>query len=187
MFKLDLKKALLCVVALALLAIGVQAQETTGSIQGTVKDQAGAVVPNVTITIKGVNVGFTRTVQTDGNGVYQARQIPPGVYNVSTTATSGFAAQTMENIQVAIGNVNTVDFALGTSVGAEVNVNVADSGVMIDATDTKRRPIFPSARLMLFRRALVLPAYLRRRSQCGLSHSAASTRSMVQLDQRTAF
>ena len=64
-------------------------QELTGEIRGTVKDQAGAVVPNVTVNIKGVNVGFNRSVQTDQRGTYSAQQIPPGVYTVSTEATSG--------------------------------------------------------------------------------------------------
>ncbi|MEP6924205.1 MAG: carboxypeptidase-like regulatory domain-containing protein, partial [Pyrinomonadaceae bacterium] len=45
-------------------------QETTGEIQGTVKDQAGAVVPNVQITVTGIDVGFNRTLQTDNDGFY---------------------------------------------------------------------------------------------------------------------
>src|SRR5258707_15501861 len=71
--------ALSLALCLAASALG---QETTGEIQGTAKDQTGAVVPNATVTIKGVNVGFNRTVQTDDNGNYRARQIPPGIYNV---------------------------------------------------------------------------------------------------------
>jgi len=78
--------------ALALCGVAM-GQEQTGEIRGTVKDQSGAVVPNVTITIKGVDVGFNRTVQTDDKGEYVARQIPPGTYIVSTESSSGFAAQ----------------------------------------------------------------------------------------------
>src|SRR6185436_16912286 len=88
------------VLCLAASAFG---QETTGEIQGTVKDQSGAVVPNVTVTIKGVNIGFSRVVQTDDRGFYSARQVPPGTYTASTTATSGFAGQTKDGIQVGIG------------------------------------------------------------------------------------
>src|SRR5882762_978116 len=75
-------------------------QETTGEIRGTIKDQTGAVVPNVAITIKGMSVGFNRTVQTDDGGAYNARQVPPGTYSVSTAAASGFAAQTKDNVLV---------------------------------------------------------------------------------------
>jgi len=112
------------------------AQETTGEISGTVKDASGAVVPNVSITIKGQDVGFTRTIQSDDNGKYQLRQVPPGSYTISTAAVSGFTAQTKQNVGVSIGNASIVDFSLGTSVGAVVNVT-EDAGVSVDATETK--------------------------------------------------
>jgi hypothetical protein len=120
-------------IALSGIAMG---QETTGEIRGTVKDQSGAVVPNVTVTIKGVDVGFNRTVQTDASGTYNARQIPPGTYIVSTEAVSGFAAQTKDNVQVALGNATTVDFS-ATTADVSAVVNIQDSGVMVDATETK--------------------------------------------------
>lgn len=125
--------ALSLVLCLAGLAFG---QETTGEIKGTVKDQTGAVVPNITVTIDGVNIGFKREVQTDGNGSYSARQIPPGIYKVSIAASSGFAAQTRESIQVSIGAATTVDFAAAAAAVGGV-VNVADSGVILDVSETK--------------------------------------------------
>lgn len=126
--------ALSLVLFLAASALG---QETTGEIQGTVKDQTGAVVPNVTITIKGVDVGFNRTIQTDENGFYRAGQIPPGVYSVTTSEVSGFVAQTKERIQVVLGSTTTVDFELSTTtLQADVTV-VSDAGVIVDATETK--------------------------------------------------
>lgn len=113
------------------------AQETRGEIQGTVTDPAGAVVPNASVTISGVDVGFNRTIQSDNEGFFRAREIPPGIYNVSVAATSGFVAQAKNNIQVALGNATTVDFALAVTIGDNV-VNVTDqSGVIVDATETK--------------------------------------------------
>ena len=60
------------------LCFGVSAfgQQVTGEIQGTVRDPNGAVVPNVTVNIQGVNIGFKRTVQADADGVYHAREVP---------------------------------------------------------------------------------------------------------------
>ncbi len=74
-------------------------------------------------------------MQADDNGFYRVRQIPPGTYKLSTAATSGFADQTKENVEVALGNETTIDFVLGTTVGAVVDVT-ADSGVLVDATET---------------------------------------------------
>lgn len=131
---ISLFSALLVVLSLSFAAF---AQDTGGEIQGTVKDTADAVVPNVTVTITGVDVGLNRTVQTDSDGFFRARQLPPGTYTVSTAASSGFAAQKKENIQVALGNATTVDFTVGaTAVGGVVNVT-GDLGVIVDATETK--------------------------------------------------
>jgi hypothetical protein len=111
-------------------------QETTGEIQGTVKDPAGAVVPNVSITVTGIDVGFNRTEQTDSEGFFRLRQVPPGIYRVTAAATSGFVEQVKDNIQVALGSATTVDFAATTTVGGVVTVT-DESGVIVDATETK--------------------------------------------------
>jgi hypothetical protein len=113
------------------------AQETGGEIQGTVKDAQGAVVPNAAVTVKGLDVGITRTAQTDSDGFFRIRQLPPGVYNVTTDAVSGFAAQTKERVQVALGNATTVDFQLSTSSVQAVVEVTNDSGVIVDPTETK--------------------------------------------------
>ncbi|HEX8422945.1 MAG TPA: TonB-dependent receptor, partial [Pyrinomonadaceae bacterium] len=113
-------------------------QETTGEIQGTVKDPAGARVPGVTVTIKGVDVGFNRDITTDEEGYFRARQIPPGIYTVSAAATAGFTGQTKERIQVQLGQATTVDFDV--TVGgatADVTVTSDDAGLAVDPTDTK--------------------------------------------------
>ena len=42
-------------------ATAVFAERTTGDLEGKVTDPNGAVVPNVSITLKGVTAGFKRT------------------------------------------------------------------------------------------------------------------------------
>jgi len=46
-------------------ATAVFGQRTTGDIEGKVTDTTGAVVPGVSITVTGISVGFSRTVQSD--------------------------------------------------------------------------------------------------------------------------
>ena len=113
------------------------AQQTAGEIQGTVKDPNGAVIPNATITIKGVNVGFNRTLTTDDQGFYRARQLPPGTYNVSVGEITGFGEQSNENIQVVIGNATTVDFTLSIATGQNIVTVSGDNVVQVDPTQTK--------------------------------------------------
>lgn len=125
---------LLLVLCLTASAFG---QETGGEIQGTIKDPTGAVVPNITITIRGVDVGINRTVQTDAEGFFRIRQLPPGTYTVSTEAVSGFAAQTREGVQVALGNATTLDLNVSPTVGTTTVDVTADAGVLVDPTETK--------------------------------------------------
>src|SRR3981081_4403267 len=64
------------------------AQEITGSIQGEVKDQAGAVVPNATVTAASAQRNFKAT--TDKEGLYRFNSLQPGVYTVTASA-KGFS------------------------------------------------------------------------------------------------
>src|SRR6266566_892824 len=48
------------------------AQATTGTIYGTVVDQSRSILPGVTIEVKNVENGATRTLVTDSNGHYRA-------------------------------------------------------------------------------------------------------------------
>src|SRR5205085_6922394 len=76
------------------------AQEVTGNIQGEVKDAAGAVVPNATITA--TSGQRTLNTTTDSGGVYRFQNLQPGVYILTATA-SGFAELRRENVTVEIG------------------------------------------------------------------------------------
>ncbi len=118
----------------------VMAQETSGGIEGTVRDANGAVVPNVTVTITnasqtpagntttGAAGGFKRTVTSDNEGFFRAIQIPPGNYALMTTATSGFGEATYENVVVAIGRNTQLDITV-SPVGTTNTVDVAASDV----------------------------------------------------------
>src|SRR5256885_15329759 len=79
-------------------ASAVFGQRTTGDLEGKVTDPNGAVVPNVSVTLTGVSVGFKRNVQSDDQGEFRIQQIPIGTYKITTAALTGFASATVENI-----------------------------------------------------------------------------------------
>src|SRR5687768_14732846 len=111
-----------------LLAMAAFGQQTTGSIEGTVKDQGGAVVPGASVTAQGQNVGYNRTIQADSQGYYKFQQVPSGTYRVSVGAISGFAATTLESVIVSIEKSTQADVTLG------VAQSTATVDVVSDAT-----------------------------------------------------
>ncbi len=141
------KSKLVLIVGALLLSLSVATfgQRTTGDLEGTVKDPKGAVVPGVSVTVRGVSVGYSRTLQTNSEGIYKVIDVPHGTYKITTVATGGFSAASAEVI-VLIEKTATADITLG--IGTSVNVVQVESdplGVAIDATDSKVQTTIPQA------------------------------------------
>ena len=75
----------LLVLLLAAIAAPALAQRTTGEIVGTVTDESGAVLPGVTITIRGSGVPGAPTVVSSETGAYRFPALPPGDYTLEFT------------------------------------------------------------------------------------------------------
>lgn len=73
-----MRKFTLFVLALLFAAIGMQAQNPTGNIKGTIKTNDGQFAPFVSVQIKNKNRG----VVTDNKGEFNFRKIAPGQYMV---------------------------------------------------------------------------------------------------------
>lgn len=124
----------LCVLAYAPVA-SAQFAENTGVIQGTVKDQTGAVVPGAKVTIAGVAVVAGKEAVTDKTGYFRFAELPPGKYDVTITATS-FKKFVASGINVIIGRTFTLDAELTVgAVTSEVVVSAAPD--QVDVTSSK--------------------------------------------------
>ncbi len=98
--------------ALLLLAVTpVDAQRVTGQIAGTVRDDSGAVLPGVTVSLTGEKVAGTRTTVTNASGFYRVLNLPPGAYDLLFDL-EGFQSQSREGVIVALGKTTTVDTTL---------------------------------------------------------------------------
>ncbi len=122
--KNSLKVFAIAIFASLLLAMSAIAQTTTtGTVEGTVTDSNGAVVPGATVTLSGGGLLRPQTATSDNDGVYRFLQVPPGKYSVKIEASAGFAAYTQENVEVNLGKSSTVSIGLKpASVGAVVDV-----------------------------------------------------------------
>jgi hypothetical protein len=63
---------------------------SAGTVQGTVADPSGAVIPGATARIYNPVTGFQRTVSTDSSGGFSFTNVPFNPYHMTVTAT-GFA------------------------------------------------------------------------------------------------
>jgi hypothetical protein len=101
---------LLLGIMLGALSLNVFAQ-STATLQGSVKDQSGAVVSGAKVTVRDLATRFERMVQTGNNGNYQAAALPPGVYQVEARA-QGFAPQVIDNLTLEVSQIAVQNFQL---------------------------------------------------------------------------
>src|SRR6185295_10049216 len=97
-------------------AVALHAQ-STGTLQGTIEDTSGAIVPGVTVTITNAGTGLERAITTDSDGAYAAAALPPGRYRLQTHI-AGFQDQTRE-VDLDVARIVVVNFRLGVSGVAE--------------------------------------------------------------------
>jgi len=119
------------VCALLLLTIGsFPAWAQTGaSVSGVVTDQAGAALRDVTVIIKNVDKGATRTIATDDAGHFQASGLPAGHF-VIRAAKQGFADVTRTGISVPVDQQTAVDITMQVS-----NPDICANGHEFATTD----------------------------------------------------
>ena len=117
------------------LAPALAAQETTGTITGVVTDDSGAVLPGVTVTLKGPAAAGAPTTTTNAEGIYRFPNLAPGVYQITVELT-GFTSSTQTGIQVALGGTSEVGVQLKISAQQESVTVIAQSPV-VDATTTQ--------------------------------------------------
>lgn len=125
----------LLLVGAAALAPPVLAQQTAGSIVGTVHDASNAVLPGVTVSMTGETVMGVQTVITDERGAYRLRNIPPGVVDLSFELT-GFTSLKRTGVRVAVGAVTEENVKLELATLSDV-ITVEASSVVVD-TQTNR-------------------------------------------------
>ena len=108
------------------------AQETTGTIIGTVTDQSGAVLPGVTVTARHRETGLNKEMTTAEDGGFTLSYLPVGIYDVTFTL-SGFKTFSAKAIELHVNDRIQVDGSLSVGELTEV-VEVVGASPMIQAT-----------------------------------------------------
>src|SRR5712692_8671212 len=100
---------------LILLASSLSGQGERGTLNGTVTDPQGAVIPSATVKAVNIATGVDTTVSTTDAGVYRISLLPPGTYKLTVNAP-GFKSAVRDNVVLAVAQTLTLDFTL--EVGA---------------------------------------------------------------------
>ena len=105
--------------AVALAALPLAAQQTTGKVEGTVTDQAGGALANAQVVIVGTSFG----AMTDAKGYYFLNNVPVGSFTLRAQFI-GYAPTEIQNVRVLGGQTLTLNVKLNPSAVAVAGVTV---------------------------------------------------------------
>jgi carboxypeptidase family protein/TonB-dependent receptor-like protein len=136
---------LLAFVAVVALCCGaVLAQQTLGGITGEVTDSSGGVIPNATVIVVDENTSLTRSVKTNGSGLYSFVNLPIGTYTLTYTA-EGFDVQKTQHITVQADRTATVSASL--KIGQTTTTVEVQASPLMNAVDTTNGYVMDTAQI----------------------------------------
>jgi hypothetical protein len=118
-------KSLLLPFAVFLLPVAFLAQDTTGTITGTVMDAQHAVIQGAGVTLNNLEQGTSRKASSNQQGIYEFRFLTPGRYSV-TAAQTGFKQLVESDLTLTVAQTMRVDLVL----------EVGDVSQSVAVTDT---------------------------------------------------
>ncbi|HUK24622.1 MAG TPA: carboxypeptidase regulatory-like domain-containing protein [Terriglobales bacterium] len=124
--------AILVALATCLLLPNSAAAQATAAINGTVRDQGGAVIADATVVLHNRDTNLNRTVTTNSVGVYVIPDIQPGNYDLRVTRT-GFSPAVKSGIALLVNQTATFDFTMQTGTVNEV-VSVQANAVTLETS-----------------------------------------------------
>src|SRR5215217_8428229 len=118
----------------ALLATSSALAQSTATVQGTVTDAKGAVLPNATVIVKNRSTSSERTTQTDTDGNYQVAALPVGVYTIEVRL-EGFKTGVADSVTLEVAKTAVQNFQMDVGAISE-QVLVSSDLPVIETTTT---------------------------------------------------
>ncbi len=113
------------------------AQQSAGTILGSISDHQGAKVPDAKVVVTNINTATSVTVVSDGRGNYIAPILPIGPYRIEATH-DGFKTSLAGPIVLSVGQQAVVDFNLDTGT-VNQTVSVDASIPQVETSDSSLR------------------------------------------------
>src|SRR5579875_2893312 len=118
---------------LLLLPSAARAQETLGSINGTVTDISGAAIGGASVTAVSDQTGLTRSTATQKTGYFEILNLPVGTYHV-TISQQNFETENLPGVAVQEMRASTLNASL--KPGAVTESVTVTANPLLNATDT---------------------------------------------------
>ncbi|MCM3900705.1 MAG: TonB-dependent receptor [Pyrinomonadaceae bacterium] len=115
------------------------AQQSRGTLRGSVKDELGASIVGATITVIDAS-GTARTTVTNGEGVYTLGGLTPGKYFV-VAAAPGFAPSEQKEVDLAAGQRQSLDLTLTVTIEDQKVTVAAETPLSTDSTNNANQTI----------------------------------------------
>lgn len=122
------------------------AQQTLGTINGTVVDPSGAALPGASVTVTNPATNYVARTTTQSTGFYQIFNLPIGTYVVKVSLT-GFQTAELPNIPVQEARATTANVSL--KVGSTSTSIIVNSVPLLNATDTTNGYTLDSAQIAI--------------------------------------
>ena len=108
-----------------------------GSLQGTVTDSSGAVVPGAKVTLTSNDTSISKETTTNGGGVYAVPGLAPGHYSIKVEKT-GFTDRVLNDVLLASEQAQSQDIQLqvGAQTAQTVTVNASEGPLLETETGT---------------------------------------------------
>jgi hypothetical protein len=119
---------LLCLLALTSALWG---QGGTATLNGTILDQAAAVVPGAVVTATNTQTAVEYQATSTSAGAYTLPYLPPGTYTIAVSAT-GFQRSVAENVILRQAQVQTLDLTLQVGQVTE-SITVSSAPPLLDS------------------------------------------------------
>ena len=118
--------------ATALVAAAATAQTRTGTVEGTILDGTGQVLPGVSVTLTGES--GSEVAVSSGTGTYRFLAVSPGIYSLRFEL-GGFQTRINEGVRVDIARTTGLDVQLEIST-LEETVTVVGESPLLDTKST---------------------------------------------------
>ncbi|HZT32656.1 MAG TPA: TonB-dependent receptor [Bryobacteraceae bacterium] len=149
-----MQRARLCILRLSVLAAlfcaAVYGQLSTSSLNGTVRDTSGSLVPGASVVLRNVDTGVERQTVTNDAGNYVFLNIIPGKYTLEAVK-QGFSKSSLAPFTLEVNQTATFDFSLKVggveqtvtveAIGAEIQASTAEVGAVVNSKQVVDLPL----------------------------------------------